>query len=154
MSQSTRRGSTQAPEAGPSTSRRLSRAPVDGDSQQDDDDGERRHTILVKRKLLRQQEREEEDANHIDFGELEEPLPEPEINEEFRNQPLKKEEAVLRLNNLIKEWKEVDRRVTGSLELLANSAGDLQEALANGDDDPAAKEVWLRTHRVACIPCL
>lgn len=79
--------------------------------------------------------------NDDEFGELAQPLSIPQIDEEFRNQPLKRDEAAIKLNNLIKEWKEVERKVQGSLELLANSAGDLQEALANGDDDEEATEV-------------
>lgn len=151
MSQASRRGSTQAPEAGPSTSRRSSSRAVDIVGS-DDEDQPRRAKASTSRRKIETHDEDDEDDDDEDaiFGELAQPLPYPQIGEEFRNQPLKKDEATLRLNNLIKEWKEVERKVQASMELLANSAGELQEALANGDEDGQASEVNINTCVVAC----
>lgn len=150
MSQASRRGSTQAPEAGPSTSRRSSSRAVDVVGSDDEDQPRRAKASTSRRKIETHDEDDDDDDEDAIFGELAQPLPYPQIGEEFRNQPLKKDEATLRLNNLIKEWKEVERKVQASMELLANSAGELQEALANGDEDGQASEVNINTCAVLC----
>jgi hypothetical protein len=157
MSLSTRRGSTQVPEAGPSTSRRASTrvAQAVGDSDDDEDQPRRGKSSSSKRRIKTNDEEEgtalDEDEED-EFGELAQPLEMPEIAEEFRNQPLKKDEAVLKVGNLIKEWKDVERKVTGALEMLANSAGELQEALASGDDeDHEALEVRSIRLKLHCL---
>lgn len=141
MSQVSRRGSTQAPEAGPSTSRRQSSRPAAVEDDEEDSQPRRSSKASSsKRKIETHDEEDEADEDDM-FGELAQPLEAPQIDEEFRNQPLKKDEATLKLNNLIKEWKEVDRKVQMSIELLANSAGELQETLAGGEEDAEAAEV-------------
>ncbi|KAK9897368.1 hypothetical protein P389DRAFT_169134 [Cystobasidium minutum MCA 4210] len=144
MSQVSRRGSTQAPEAGPSTSRRQSSRPAAVEDDEEDSQPRRSSKASSsKRKIETHDEEDEADEDDM-FGELAQPLEAPQIDEEFRNQPLKKDEATLKLNNLIKEWKEVDRKVQMSIELLANSAGELQETLAGGEEDAeAAEEITL-----------
>lgn len=146
MSQQSRLSSTQNTDAGPSTSRRESRVITTGDS--DEEEGQPRQTngtSSSRRRVAKVNEEEEEatagDEQEEDdeFGELAQPLVMPQIDEEFLKQPLKKDEVALKLNNLVKEWKEVERRVQGYLELLANSAGELQETLMDteGDDQDA-----------------
>lgn len=146
MSQQSRRSSTQNAEAGPSTSRRQSRAITTGDSDEESHPRQAKSTSNGKRRVAKVDEEEdaapEDDEEDDEFGELAQPLVMPQIDEAFLNQPLKKDEAALKLNNLIKEWKDVERRVQGYLELLASSAGELQETLVDTDgDDQDALEV-------------
>lgn len=131
-------------QAGPSSSRRESRSIKSGDIDEESQLRQGRGASASTRRVTKVDE-EDGDEDNDGFGELAQPLVMPQIDAEFLNQPMKKDEAVLKLNNLIKEWKDVERKVQGYLELLANSAGELQETLVDteGDDQNALEELDL-----------
>lgn len=156
MSQRLRRDSTQVPEAGPSTSRRVSRVVTEGDSDNEEQRRPRNSKASSSKRIIEEQDDEEDvEAGNDDedpeqsgdqdvdevFGELAHPLPKLQVDEEFQNQPWKRDEAVVKVGNAMKEWREVQRLLKHSMEILASSTTDLQDALSSGNPDEEASLV-------------
>lgn len=134
--------------AGPSTSsRRVSRVVGDSDDDSQQPRNAQAGSSSSRRRLVKGEQGVEEESDEDDtFGELAQPLEMPQIDDEFRNVSLKRDDAGLKLNNLLKEWKDVERKVHGHMELLGASAGELQESLIDVEDDNEEAEEVVSAH--------
>lgn len=76
------------------------------------------------------------------LNELSVPIPKPQMDEEFRHRPLDKDTSAQRIVMLCKEWHIVVKELEESMNVLGTAAADLQEAIADDDEeDEEAAEV-------------
>lgn len=98
---------------------------------------QRQSSVRNQRGVIRD---EQDDADEEDAAleELTAPLAKPQIDEQYRHQPLEKSTAAASLNRVVKDMTATLKTLNDSMSILGDAACDLQEALASlagGDED-------------------